>query len=492
MHADSAYVSPSPEETRSFLSSLRKEILSMFPWFSKKRPSPSYTPVDRLPTAILIEVFSRCSATHTQLPLSWWDRHQDAKFYISQVCRRWRRTVLSMPQLWTNYSIRQPSQSASQNAISSLHTWLSASDNHPITLRLDNVDRQLTSCVVKYIHRCKGLLLVVRRDSAWHMLELFRNPLLQLETFSLETGDNIYNDILSHISFSNWQNWSSLRVLNWDCINVPYLLPEAAMPRLEAVDLRGPISIHRYLTFLRGCTSLQMVTLDGVTFSRDDVPLYNSTIEFLDIKCNGDPLEILQFFTLPSLEQLCLTRRGTSPEHSYDLLTAFVHRSSCQVRYLTISEAAPEDHFAGYITLPCLQDVEVLSIINEELHSGITDETLEFLRYPMKRSRHGYMPRLCSIEMRNLVTTDGLLAEIVASRYEGHREWTEPAQLEDIRAIFAGYHSPLEEESFHKLNSHSEDYMILASFAKHGLHKQAGFKIDLLQYSTYTCWGRNP
>ncbi|KAG6888455.1 hypothetical protein C0995_008130 [Termitomyces sp. Mi166 len=410
---------------------------SIWNWFKKKRPAPPqvrFPPVHTVPTELLAEIFSHCSRTHTQLPLSSLDRFHDAKFDI----------------LHADLSVSQPVHiRASQdedvtilNRFSeSLGLWLNFSDTQPLTLRLDGLDWQVITPLLPHLRRCKSLSLVVDGDSR-NMLYILSQSLDQLEIFSLQTGSDIYEEIFDYIGFLAFYelHWRNLRVLNWDCANI--------------------------------------LKIDGAIVD-DDIQVWHSNIELLDITADDDAFKPLSFFTLPSLKQLCLTSRGTTSHRSYDSLDALVQRSACQIQYLSVSEVMSLDDYAGYITLPCLQGVEVLNITSTGIYTGITDRTLELLRYPVKGNTQGYMPHLRSLELRNLVSTDGQLGSLVNSRYNQRKGWnTMPARLEDVCAEFALFPSPpTEDEMFPRppFKLHREDYAVLQSLAEDGLDVQLFF-----------------
>ncbi|GLB39512.1 putative KR domain containing protein [Lyophyllum shimeji] len=437
--------------------------------------------VYRLPTELLIDIFSRCTECYTFLPMDRPDMRQDAKVALSHVCSRWRNIILSMEDLWTDFYISEPKtrtplkwlldrdQPLSLSA--PLQLWLGCSGTKPLCLSLSNLSQATMSNITPHARRCRALGLLFDGDTGDDMLALFSEPLSNLEEIRFEAVDDDYVPRYGIIpTLLKPAHWSNLSKLIWSCHSMPFLLADVSMPNLTYASIDAPLPVHQCASFLSRCPSLNAVYINGLTFSHEARMITHTRIESLHIECDDDPCCFLRYFTLPSLKDLHLSSRGMAAARSYSSLAELVARSKCDLEAFHATEQnKPRDHFAGYITLPCLQDITSLSLTSR---AGLADETLMLVRYPAYGRSLGYLPRLTTLRLSACATTDGLLAEVVLSRFEPHDPRDAPERLANLGAGYASWSPPRSargSEDQETTMAHETDNMALALFAKMGL-----------------------
>ncbi|KAF8064855.1 hypothetical protein FPV67DRAFT_158009 [Lyophyllum atratum] len=305
-------------------------------------------PISQLPTELLMDIFSCCVESDTSLPVHPGDRKRDSKIDLSHVCSRWRDIVLSMHDLWTAFSIREPKTHKSllmrvldRHAASlrdSLQSWIGRSGHLPIQLFLDNISRSTTLDVMPHVHRCKLLSLKVNHLTIPNMLALFSETLSHLQEFRF--GSSIYGDVPLDIvgtsALHNPLHWHNLSRLVWTGRETSFSLVGVEMPNLTDISIESShLPIDQCVRFLSGCPKLQRVHLCRVSIDdRPRIPIPHPRIELLHIKCyDDDPCLLLRYFDLPSLNDLHLSSRRLGwTQPAYQSFADFAARSSCHLK----------------------------------------------------------------------------------------------------------------------------------------------------------------
>jgi hypothetical protein len=93
-------------------------------------------PVATLPVEITSQIFVHCLTEPHDLRNA---STSDAPLVLARVCRRWRDIALSVPELWTSWSLA--TDGGRQERVSySLKLWLARSKNRPLSIRLHYKD----------------------------------------------------------------------------------------------------------------------------------------------------------------------------------------------------------------------------------------------------------------------------------------------------------------------------------------------------------------
>ncbi|KAF8064851.1 hypothetical protein FPV67DRAFT_1500425 [Lyophyllum atratum] len=386
-------------------------------------------PISELPTELLMDIFSYCvEYAGTSLPVHPGDRKGDSKIDLSHVCSRWRDIVLGMRDLWTTFSIREPNPHKSSRKIldrraaslrDSLQSWIGLSGHLPINLFLDNVSRSNTLGVMPHAHRCKLLSLSVNQATIQNMLALFSETSSHLEEFRFETYDDLSFNTGVASALHDPLRWHSLSRLVWTSPKTSFPLVDVEMPNLMDIDISSHLPVDQCVRFLSGCPNLQTVRLCRLFLSDGPpIPIRHPRIQRLSIECyDSDPCSFFPYFDLP---------RGVSTRPAYQSLADLVARSSCRLAAFHVTvDREPQDYFAGYVTLPCLQSITTLGI---HCRSGLSDATLKRLVWHRCR----YLPCLRTLRLNGCATTDGRLAEVITSRFQINAERGSRAQLTSV------------------------------------------------------------
>lgn len=109
----------------------------------------------RAPFDVLAEIFSACHTSHTQFDKYWHLSYSEFSpvsnfgkviiaWTLSYVCRHWRDTTLSLPDLWSSIVIRESQWGDSGEGIKSLLSLLiERSKNIPLVVAIDGAYSQI-------------------------------------------------------------------------------------------------------------------------------------------------------------------------------------------------------------------------------------------------------------------------------------------------------------------------------------------------------------
>jgi hypothetical protein len=200
-----------------------------------------FSPIRRIPSEILAEIFFRClPAEH--LPTR---SLAEAPLLVTLVCKEWRETALNTPRMWSSLHVFIPDDDTElAKRKNGVERWLELSGNRPLTLSL--TDRQRT-------------------------IRNAQDGLLQNEPYSGETP--LLDFIRSLISQSF--RWKDIT------LNVPYpglqliaSIPHERIPILQRVAVHVPRNSNddhslgpAFCPFLRGLPQLSALYLHDASMS---------------------------------------------------------------------------------------------------------------------------------------------------------------------------------------------------------------------------------
>lgn len=155
--------------------------------------SESLSPINRLPTELLIEVFAACTANESIIPIT-----------LSSICRLWREVVTSSPRIWQLISIddyRLPISSCRAQA----ELWLAQSFPLPfdVVLNLQSSDSMLPllSPFLSNIIRWRDCRINGARKEHIQISHLYKSTFIPaLHYLNLTIQPNEDSDNHSHIS----------------------------------------------------------------------------------------------------------------------------------------------------------------------------------------------------------------------------------------------------------------------------------------------------
>ena len=343
------------------------------------------TPVNEVPAEILAQIFlagmewKRPGFT----PGSRWSCNRGAldgcapMIYL-KVCRYWREVALSTSSLWTSLSTKEfPPKVA---IVPAMKDWLGrSSPTAPLNLQLKFQDdfpplyanlifRLLTTMVGRWRSMSIELDLELAPEFAAFLEERTRDlsQLEELEIHLLPKGvpATVSQRILAQIPLLK-----SLRSFTW-AANGRESRDHAfrqlrALATLDDITLFSPSLFDECIAHLSQCVSATKVRLYDDTCHY--YPPQRKTISpittlprltFLTLTRFWDAMDVLDYFTLPSLQYLKLsTVEEHAGCHNLNILRNFLKRSKCPLRSLAIEGTFSDSLLADYLAFPSIRSI---------------------------------------------------------------------------------------------------------------------------------------
>ncbi|KAJ7513094.1 hypothetical protein B0H11DRAFT_17519 [Mycena galericulata] len=333
-------------------------------------------PILTLPPEITAEIFLHCLPTSTlpsPSPLT-------APLLPAQVCQQWRQIALDTPRLWRSLAFKGGS------SVEILKIWLSRAGNLPLHYSLhcnepSKADAILDTSIL-YAHQWQDVSLGIPLMS-FPKLDLDNQSLPVLRKISLSIHHQVSDEFVSH----------PIRIHNTPLLREAHILAlptvkfNLAWPQLTSITLKHTIDLMECISLIQRCPLLLHLTAFTMGTYTPTIP--HLTLEYLEsFTSNLVDAAILQYLTLPRLHHLVLVGMPT-PEHA-TLLTAFIRRSACPLRNLSLSVGDSESE----TLIRCLRCVP----------DTVSDLTLTWHRnsgdiFPTLQARD-ILPRLTSLSLR--------------------------------------------------------------------------------------------
>ena len=288
-------------------------------------------------------------------------------FTLGAICQRWREIAWSTPQAWSKlvayFGLNGWSLELSATRLQLIRDWLSRSGRVPLTI-------DIFASWLNEEQLVRGQELVELLNSycdRWYSLDLHLPwPALELLDASACTSSQIYHlalfadDERAFLPLSRLAPRSvdigciqlDFRSLDWSCVT-------------DITISNSPV--HRILRLLQLAPNILRGNFPFAGCAEEDPPapyvqVVHSKLRTLHIEFSFDEVD-QRFFenaTLPALEELVLE------ECDIDLtanLIPFLHRSSCQLRKLSLPESNPMISCLTDVTraLPSLEEVSITS-----------------------------------------------------------------------------------------------------------------------------------
>ncbi|KAF8654197.1 hypothetical protein AX16_003724 [Volvariella volvacea WC 439] len=477
--ADLARLELEVQRARSILDHLIQDRDEIRKYVDRQRAL--LAPIQRVPLEILQEIFVHCLPTDLFIrPDSY-----KAPLLLARVCRAWRHVVLSTPKLWSRLAI-QLSQANSERRISMMKTWILRSSGHPVCLfayvptaddtTIDAFLRLFTS----NLHRWKNLRLTLPAHCRLPVMEALNQgtPLLE----SLQIRFSPINPAqhpapLERLALSS-QTAPRLQSFNWISQGSQRIMFDFRMTHLTDVDIDYPLSVSECLDIVEHCPKLIRCEFRAVTewatipaTAVDTAPASPFVLPALHSLSIHTTQALGSFFdrlTLPALHTLKVIDMNHEPEFgvwSQSRFNDFIERSNCQISHLHLLNVLPNED----ALIQCLQwtssSLVELRLLDLKGVTVIMDRTLRHLtvRQTPDADVICVCPKLEMIKLgTSLASTDGLLADMVESRWKWARSLECRAQNRQI-AILRSINPRLDPAS------HPEDIRRLAELRNNGL-----------------------
>jgi hypothetical protein len=453
--------------------------------------------IQQFPVEILGEIFRHCLLTSRAdgffADYITPDQSQ-APLLLCRVCAYWRQVAISTPVLWSKFSAQRSCGLPSHWQL--IQLWLNRSQSHPLSFHISQQSasekgnlphtHRIMKLFLPHFSRCYDLHISLDDTLARELFSIPAEDKTSLNSLALDTNicsrgviDQI-PDIIN--SFTN------IRQLSFSIYRPPISLAKISWSQLTHVELYYfflPIDVMSVI--LAQCSQVVEFVSDrlkpsvGYSFPTTVLPHLHT----LRISCRCTPLsqccigELLQCFTLPALRSLRLIIHHPSHFAHWEpeWFIAFLARSCCQLEVLTLYyRELFEDTIIAYLQTPLLKHLKEITL--SSIH--VSDRTLVLLTYPSSGTDGGILPCLESISLSGCTPSDGLLADMVASRWvpiRSARNHTHPVSLKYVDGQF---HKPFGVPR----PCPAQDKSRLLAFHAEGL--KLGFTLRL--HLLYTCY----
>ncbi|KIM37839.1 hypothetical protein M413DRAFT_251098 [Hebeloma cylindrosporum] len=350
------------------------------------------TPINELPPEVLAQIFEAGLVWKQSgfLPEDHFFPNRSIYGYAPtiylQVCRYWREVALSTSSLWTSCS---SDQFRGKVAIGpAMKFWLDRSKpTAPLNLQLrfqpnfpplyaNSIFRLLATEVKRWRSISIELDLSLAQEFV-ALLEGSTRDLRQLEELEIRlllkgvVPTTISQRILAQISLL-----TSLRRFTW-VANGHYSWDHTfrrldALAVLDDITLRVPSLFDECVGHLSQCVSATKVRIYDRT--SHDYPLHMKPIlpttmlpclTTLTLNRYYDALDVLDYFTLPSLEYLKITTEDEHHAgHNLTILHDFLERSKCALRLLAIAGKLSSSILTDYLLFPPIRSIPEVQIIS--------------------------------------------------------------------------------------------------------------------------------
>ncbi|RDB19222.1 hypothetical protein Hypma_013555 [Hypsizygus marmoreus] len=382
-----------------------------------------------------------------------------APMNLSQVCRHWRWVALSMPTLWSSLSFSfHPRRLKTWKKL--VHLWIERSGEAPLSLFLSHHHHVITQILAPCLPRLSYMSVYLSLDTIYEFLSTPFTNAISLTAVDIVHHDSVRETLDRTSKFVS--SLPALRRLTWHSASSPTAFLGLSLPSLTQLTLHAPVPFDLSCAFLSKCSSAVHIELHRIQGPSQLMAPVKRTIlpslEFLLIHALGDInlLAFLDRFTFPSLQTLSIRPRSALSNHqSIDNL---VERSSCEIKTLCLLGPLLEAHSViNYITRLSLQSLTELHITA----SRILDPVIKTLT--CHNSSLDVLPNLIKLVLGWCATTDGVISEMVASRWG--QSSAAAACLVSVNIEFW----PFELLGSYYEPGHDQDVLAFESFREHGM-----------------------
>jgi hypothetical protein len=281
---------------------------------SDSSPQPSPSPISRMPTEVLVEIFLQLQRGGDE-PCFFPSPHHPSVL-SGQVCRQWRFIIFLTPQLWSAIKVTISSETP-PSALAAIPQWFDRSGARPLALRLSILEgptefgHQLFDLVLATAHRWQTVELRARLFCAQGYLDGLRLRLPLMECLRVRVLPNeSYRDALPIRDLDLLDDSPLLQTLHID--GTTHFHYRSLLPWIRLTTLHlAKVDVAYLSKILSICPSLVRCTY-GIVVTGNRVPpprLFFANMRWLDLEPHGW-FQFWDVFVPPALESL--TVRGCS------------------------------------------------------------------------------------------------------------------------------------------------------------------------------------
>ncbi|KIK36804.1 hypothetical protein CY34DRAFT_810962 [Suillus luteus UH-Slu-Lm8-n1] len=311
-------------------------------------PKGLASPVSRLPSEVLSEIFYHCLGLSRFLSCLQLPSKLTAPLLLTRICRRWREVAVDMPNLWCMLSVAVTDRNWQQVAFC-YESWLKRTRGRPLSLSLwfdaDDHSAKLQRLLQPYANQVTSLRVNLRRPDAPELNMFTDFRALQEMIVDIEVDITTAE---ANLPASVTRSFSQL----------PPTLDNFTVSGLTTLDIEiwQPEGVHHLLQLAPNLSSLT-IFLD-LDIAQDKVLLLftHTKLQTLHVTCErtyGDDrahlCDLLNGLSLPALREHSVY--GASEWYPDDFM-AFLARSECPLESLIIGrKMMTDDDRADYLAL---------------------------------------------------------------------------------------------------------------------------------------------
>ncbi|ESK93975.1 hypothetical protein Moror_12932 [Moniliophthora roreri MCA 2997] len=404
------------------------------------------SPIRRIPTEMLAEIFQRCLPDELYVRPS----PQDAPLLLGQVCSSWRQLALGTSSLWSSIHITVDEKGCHPH-LPLVEVWLSRSATKPLAIRIDenlrieglfdHVDEGLvTGAAVlrkfypaynRWRHLCLTYSDWRTEDLPLRGLTVSPPPLLESLSLTREYWLGDIRDVLRALLAG-----PNLRRVFWRGIIAGHPNPGEIMSTstLRELHVENLLTKEQLYSILQNGPDLEICGV-SVFFASPSSHHTESIVQIqlphlkeFSVTTDRADGQVFDVVSTPCLSSLTIQRLdgpsifqddGGMRFWSQRCFSNLVQRSSCKIRSLDLSETdiEPDELVA---TLRLLSGtLENLSLSNDHTnHFCVNDAVLRSLTPSHERADMVLCPRLTFTKLWGCtLSTDGLVGDFLESRW---------------------------------------------------------------------------
>ncbi|KAG5731230.1 hypothetical protein E4T56_gene14501 [Termitomyces sp. T112] len=393
---------------------------------------------------------------------------------LCQVCQYWRTIAISLPILWSTLS---PDFKSTPGKIALYRLWLKRSQNYPLAFNffrtLPKSDPAL-DLFCSHMHHWGDVKADMGSELIYRLLMLRTEmvPLLkrlEIGNHTKSTEDEQRIDNLTPVLAS----LSSLSEIIWSGY-IPRNISNIPWPYLRRFVIRESLDTRQCLLLMVRCPMIEEIVILCLMYSTHDTTLPVVDLPHLrKLYLKGDTGQLLDQLVLPSLRSLDMT-----PPMDDKTLERLGTRSSCNLFHLCLlADKRPMHTISEWNALEYLQSVCCQTLRSLHIEPATTDTFFRNLTWkPEGEIRTQHLPDLVELSARSY-TTDGIVSEMVASRWHIQGKKNSPARLIFLDICQMAYARVKGDLVTLPLHSYHCDRAVLGELAAQGLTLTNGSRL---------------